>query len=287
MLPDFDLVLPGSLPEALAALAADDGRVAPLAGGTNLLVDLRAQRTSADRLVSLAALDDLQGIGRRDGRVVVGARTTLSELLRHPLIADEAPALKAAARIFGGAMVRNAATVAGNVCYGSPAADLVPPLMTLDAEVVLASREGSRAVRLDAFTTGVRQTVRRADELLTEIHWPALPPHSANLFYKLGLRKGDAIALVGVAVALSADGGTCSRARIALAAVAPVVQRAHEAEAMLTGKTPRPALIDEAARKAAEACSPIDDIRASAEYRRHAAEILTRRLLTQAWQELN
>ncbi|MFQ5985548.1 MAG: FAD binding domain-containing protein [Alphaproteobacteria bacterium] len=287
MLPEFDLVQPRSLEEALEALAAENGRAVPLAGGTNLLVDLRARRTSADRVVSLAALDELRGIGRKDGRIALGARTTLSELLRHRLMAEEAPALVAATRVFGGAMVRNVATVAGNVCYGSPAADLVPPLLTLDAEVVLASREGTRAVPLDEFTTGVRQTVRRADELLTEIRWPALPPRSANLFYKLGLRKGDAIAVAGAAVALTAEAGTCSRARIALAAVAPVVKRAHDAEAILTGKTLTPAVIDEAARQAKAECSPIDDVRASAEYRRHVIEVLIRRLLAQAWDELD
>lgn len=286
MLPEFDLVLPRSLKEALEALAAENGRAVPLAGGTNLLVDLRGRRTSTDRVVSLAAVDDLRGIGRKDGRIALGACTTLSEILRHPLMADEAPALVAATRVFGGAMVRNVATVAGNVCYASPAADLVPPLLTLDAEVVLAGRDGTRVVPLAEFYTGVRQTVRRADELVTEIRWPALPPRSANPFYKLGLRKGDAIAVVAVAVAVTADGGSCSRARIALAAVAPVVKRAQEAEAMLVGETLAPAVIGEAARKAAEECSPIDDIRASAAYRRHAVEVLTRRLITQAWQEL-
>lgn len=287
MLPDFELVQPHTLSEAFEALAGRDGGAAPLAGGTNLLVDLRARRAPFERLVSLARVDGLRGIGRKDGHVALGGCTTLAELLRHPLVADEAPALVAAASIFGGAMIRNVATVAGNICYGSPAADLVPSLLALDAEVVLSSRQDTRVVPLDGFCLGVRETVRRPDEIMTEIRWPALSRRSASRFYKLGLRKGDAIAVTGVAVTVSAEGGNCTRARIALAAVAPVVMRATKAEAILTGETLTPAVIDAAARQAAEECSPIDDIRASAEYRRHIVEVLTRRLVTQAWEALD
>ncbi len=286
MLSEFDLELPDSLEQALAALAGGGDEVAPLAGGTNLLVDLRARRVSHRRLVSLSRVAGLNGIERRDGGVRLGGGTTVSDLVRSPLIAEQAPALAAAARVFGGAMVRNVATVAGNICYGSPAADLVPPLMALDAEVNLSSAGGDRTLPLDGFFLGVRETARRAEELVTEIRWPARPGTSVDLFHKIGLRKGDAITVTGVAVSLSAEAGACVRARIALGAVAPVVLRAGEAEATLEGAGLTPATIDQAAVQAAAACDPIDDIRASAEYRRHVVEVLTRRLLTQAWAAL-
>ncbi len=283
MLPAFDLVVPRSLGEALEALAEGGVVSAPLAGGTNLLVDLRARRADVARLVSLARLDELKGIARKDGHVSLGGRATVSDLLRQPMVSEQAPALAAAAANFGGALVRNAATVAGNVCYGSPAADLVPPLLVMDAEVVLASTEGTRTLPLDGFYLGLRETACRAHELVTEIRWPAAEPGSTSLFYKLGLRKGDAVAVVAVAVALAAEGGKCTRARIALGAVAPVVKRAPAAEALLAGERLTPAAIAEAARRAAGECEPIDDIRASAQYRRRTVEALTRRLLTRAW----
>ncbi len=122
---------------------------------------------------------------------------------------------------------------------------------------------------------------------MTEIAWDIPPAHSSNRFYKLALRKGDAITVVGVAVALAAEAGTCAKARIALGAVAPIVKRASAAEAMLSGQALTPELIDAAARRAVGDVDPIDDVRASAEYRRHCVHVLTRRLVTQAWQALS
>ena len=225
-------------------------------------------------------------MGRDDGRVSLGGGTRVADLLRAPLVAEEAPGLAAAARVFGGAMVRNAATLAGNLCYGSPAADLVPPLMALDAEVVLQCAGGARTLALPDFCRGARDTARRRDELLTEVRWPARPRRSAHLFCKLGMRKGDAIAVTAVSVMISAEDGRCGEARIALGAVAPTVVRAPRAEAVLRGRAVTAATIDEAAREAVEACAPIDDIRASADYRRHLVEVLTRRLVTQAWRAI-
>jgi carbon-monoxide dehydrogenase medium subunit len=202
-------------------------------------------------------------------------------------MAEHAPSLVQSARVFGGQMVRNAATLAGNVCYGSPAADVVPPLLSLDAELTLTSQAGSRVVALNEFFLGYKQDIRRHDELLTEIAWPLPSPNSTNLFYKLARRKADAITVVGLAVTLVVEAGKCSRARIALGAVAPVVKRAVVAEDMLVGQTLTPALIDAATGQAVEACEPIDDVRASAEYRRHGVHVLTRRLLMQAWDRLS
>ncbi len=281
MLAEFDLVMPADLDAALAVLADGGDGTMPLAGGTNLVVDLRARQIEPDRLVGLGRLRGLRGIDRTNGHVVMGAGTTISDVLRDSAMAQEAPALVEAARWFGGQMVRNAATLAGNLCYGSPAADMVPPLLVLDAEVTLQSTAGSRRLSLADFHRGYRQTARRSDELLTQITWPQPQAGSANAFYKLSRRKGDAITVVGVAVALTIEADRCRRARIALGAVAPTVIRARAAEQMLEGEVLTPALIDAAARQAVEAARPIDDVRASAEYRRHAVHVLTRRLLEQ------
>ena len=283
----FELDIPTDLDGALAALANGSGEtVLPIAGGTNLIVDIRAKRERPDRMVGLGEVDELLGMEFGPERISIGGRTTVSDLLRSPEIAREAPSLIEAARLFGGLMVRNTGTVAGNIASGSPAADLVPPLLVLDAELTLASVSGTRTLALDDYYLGYKQDARRPDELITRISWPRLPENSANTFYKLARRKGDAITVTGVAVALSVTDGTCTRTRIALASVAPVVLRAKKAEAVLEGRALTPALIDEAAEAAAETCTPIDDIRASAGYRRHTVQALTRRLVTQAWDRL-
>lgn len=283
----FELDIPTDLDGALAALANGGGEtVLPIAGGTNLIVDIRAKRERPDRMVGLGEVDELLGMEFGPERISIGGRTTVSDLLRSPEIAREAPSLIEAARLFGGLMVRNTGTVAGNIASGSPAADLVPPLLVLDAELTLASVSGTRTLALDDYYLGYKQDARRPDELITRISWPRLSENSANTFYKLARRKGDAITVTGVAVALSVADGTCTRARIALASVAPVVLRAKQAEAALEGRALTPTLIDEAAEAAAETCTPIDDIRASAGYRRHTVQALTRRLVTQAWDRL-
>ena len=133
MYADFELAIPETLDAALAALVPGDGETHALAGGTNMIVDLRARRATPARLVGLGKIEALRGIRIADGRITLGARTTMSEILHHPGLAKHAPSLVAQARVFGGQMVRNAATVAGNICSGSPAADSVPPLLALDA----------------------------------------------------------------------------------------------------------------------------------------------------------
>ena len=277
----FELDIPTDLDGALAALAKGGGEtVLPIAGGTNLIVDIRAKRERPDRMVASR--------GRRAARH--GLRADASPSWPHhrerpaALARDrpEAPSLIEAARLFGGLMVRNTGTVAGNIASGSPAADLVPPLLVLDAELTLASASATRTLALDDYYLGYKQDARRPDELITRISWLRLPENSANTFYKLARRKGDAITVTGVAVALSVADGTCTRARIALASVAPVVLRAKQAEAVLEGRTLTPALIGEAAEAAG------GDLHT---HRRHPGlrrlcppygGALTRRLVTQA-----
>ena len=238
MMRELELEMPGDLQESLACLP----EATPLAGGTNLLVDIRADREQSKRL--------------------------------------------SAARVFGGQMVRNRATVAGNICSGSPAADTIPPLLSLDANIQLTNKKGCRNVPLDQFCTGFRRNLREPDELITGLSWKPPGRNTANLFYKLARRKGDAIAVVGVGVTVTRKGDRCTQARIALGAVGPTVFRAKDAEKMLTGAPMSEELIEEVAQIAMKQSNPIDDLRASADYRRHSVHVLTRRLITQAWQSL-
>lgn len=281
----FELERPQSCEEALELLAGDGAM--PLAGGTNLMVDLRAKRVLPKRLVSLDRVSELRGVSAANGHVAIGARTTVTDLLRDPQIGAAAPALVQSANLFAGQMVRNTATVAGNIACGSPAADLVPPLLSLDAVVTLRSAAGERTLPLVEFFIDYQKNELKRGEIITAVSWERLPAHACNLFYKLARRKGDAITVTGVAVTLAVENGVCTRARIALGAVAPVVFRARVAETMLEGEALTPPLINAAAAVAAEASRPIDDIRASADYRRDMVRVLVRRLLSHAAEQPN
>ncbi len=297
MLPEFDFLHPKTLPEALAMLAEHGPDAIPVAGGTNVIVDLRHRKHQPKALVDLGRVVALRGIRRDNNHVIIGAGTTISELLSHPLIAEHASVLHDAARVFANPLIRNRATVGGNLADASPAADTAPPLLALGAEVALASQAGMRWLPLAGFLVGVRKTLRRPDELLTAVRWPAPPapqswgeqpfsPQSwggRGAYTKIGLRKADAISVLSAAVVVAYDGaGRCQRAAIALGAVAPRPFRATEAEAMLTGQPLTAEAIAEAARLAAAAIRPISDIRGEADYRRRVTEVVVRRLLTQA-----
>ena len=283
MLAEFDLWRPQTLPEALGLLADKAPEARPLAGGTNVLVELRGAAHGPQALVDLSRVRELRGLQRQDGHVVIGGGTTITELLTHPLIAEHGALLKEAAAVFANPLVRNRATVAGNLVDASPAADAAPPLLALEATVQLANRGGSRWVPLEDFLVGVRQTLRQPDELLVAVSWPVPSPLSAGAYGKFGLRRADAISLISAAVRVERDeAGHCRQARIALGAVAPRPFRAHLAEDCLEGQALTAEAIAEAAHLAAEAARPIDDIRGSAAYRRRLVEVTVRRLLTQA-----
>ncbi len=280
MLPEFELLMPRTLPEALEMLAEHAPDVAPVAGATNLIPDMRGGRRRPRYVVNIASLPELQGIRQEDGHLVIGAAVTVAEVLDDPLVARFVPVLREAAAVLASPLIRNRATVAGNLANASPAADMAPPLLVLDAEVELASREGARQVPLKDFFVHVRRTVCQPHELVTAVRIPIPAPGSAATFYKIGLRNADAIAVVNGAVRVDRDGeGYCRTARIALGAVAPTPIRAWEAERALEGKRLTPEVITEVARRAAEATCPIDDLRGSAAYRRHIVGVIVRRML--------
>jgi len=283
MLPEFELWLPQTLPEALQQLSAAGAQATPVAGGTNIAPDLRSGRRCPKVLIDISKLVELHGIRSEAGRLSAGGGTTLAALLASPLVVDAAAPLHQAAALFANRQVRNRATLAGNLADASPAADTAPPLLALDAEVELISQSGRRTVPLDGFFTGVRQTVCRPDELIYAVHWPMPEPEAIFGYYKLGLRKADAISVISVATRVDrGPGGQCREARIALGSVAPCPLRAHEAENILRGQALTEAKITEAACAAARTASPITDLRSSASYRRRMVERLVRRQLQQA-----
>jgi carbon-monoxide dehydrogenase medium subunit len=277
----FLLHHPASLAEAVA-LAAEYGESARfLAGGTDLVIQINRKRLAPAHLISLSRLDGLAGIGEQNGEFVVGALTTHKAIERHPAFRVGLAALVEAARVVGGHQVRNIATVGGNIVNASPAADLVPVLLALDASVVLRGVKGERVLALDEFLTGPGKTARRPDEVLTAVRFAGLPAGAATAFLKAGRRKAMEISVVNVAVRLACDAGEgrCRDVRLATGAVGPRVLRLRAVEQFLEGRPADAATFREAGRLAAEACSPISDVRASADYRRHLVAVMVARAL--------
>lgn len=286
MLPEYGSLQPATLDEALGTLAGVDD-VLPIAGGTNLVMAMRAGQYWGKRLMDVTRLAELRGIRLENGHVVIGGGTTAAELLDSTLIAEHARPLHQATQVFANPLIRNRATVAGNIADASPAADMAPPLLVLDAEVGLASASGSRWIPLDRFMVGVNQTVRKPDELIVTLRWPLSTARSAGAFHKLALRKGSACSVLSVAVLAKVNGaGLVSQVRIAMGALAAKPVRAFRAEDVLVGKVLTDNAIEEAARLTAESTEPIDDVRGTASYRQRMAGVLTRRLLTEAAAEL-
>ncbi|HYG57307.1 MAG TPA: xanthine dehydrogenase family protein subunit M [Symbiobacteriaceae bacterium] len=267
---------PNDLTEALALLQQHGEAAMPLAGGTNCMPDFRSGRAQPELVVDISRLP-LRYLRSENGWVRVGALTTVTELLRQPDLKQTAPVVASAAENFAGHLVRNRATVAGNLCDASPAADLVPPLLTVGAEVTLASAAGSRTVPLCEFVLGVRKTARRPDELVTEVAFPAVSPAARSSYFKFALREAMAISVVSGAVVLEFDGDLCTSARIALGAVAPTPVRAASVEAQLVGRPITEAVAAAAAAQVGSDISPISDVRATADYRAWVAEAMVRR----------
>ncbi|HXJ82921.1 MAG TPA: xanthine dehydrogenase family protein subunit M [Candidatus Methylomirabilis sp.] len=271
---------PTSLAEAIA-LGEEfgaDGRF--LAGGTDLMIQMRRGKLDPRHVVSLHRIPGLDDVSV-DGAVTLGTLVTHRTLERHPAFQGRLRALREGAEVIGGRQVRNVATVGGNIANASPAADIVPVLLALDATVKCVSPAGERAIPLDAFLVGPGETVRQPGEVLTSVRFPALPARSATAFLKAGRRKAMEISVVCVAARLVLDeeGERCVEARIALGAVAPRTSRAQSAERALEGRTPTPEALRQAGRLAAAECRPINDVRASARYRAHLVETLVSRAL--------
>ena len=268
-----------SVDEALAA--AGDG-AAFVAGGTNLVPDVLFGRKKIARAVDISRLDELRFIEEADGKIRIGALATVTDLLDSGLIRDAASPLYESALEFAGPLVRNRASVAGNLMDASPAADLAPPLLAQDAVVELASAEGERSLPLSEFFLDYRKTAARPEELMTAVVIDPLGTADRCAYYKLQLRRAMAIAVVGVAVILRMEESVCAEAAIGMGAVAAVPYRARAAEAHLRGKEIGEAEIEAAAAAAADGARPIDDVRATAAYRRKMCGVLVRRLLKKA-----
>jgi carbon-monoxide dehydrogenase medium subunit len=280
-LPGFTLHRPASLGEALELLKTLEN-VRPIAGGTDLLPLMRDRTIAVEEIVDIQSLHELKGITVEDGALRIGALTTLTEILESPLVAEKVPVLREAVGHIGSVQTRNQGTLAGNLCNASPAADSAPALMILGALARIASGKGVRKLPVEELFAGPKMNSLGKDELVTEILVPELSPGSGAAFEKLGRRRGITLAVVNAAAYLEIDGKICVDARIALGAIAATPIRLPEVEDTYKGKELTPEAIEESSRTCYALVSPVDDVRASAEYRREMACVLVKRAIAKA-----
>ncbi|MBZ5655609.1 MAG: FAD binding domain-containing protein [Acidobacteriia bacterium] len=267
---------PKTVVEAILLLANERAQV--LSGGTDFYPAL-GDRPVLGAVVDVSGLAELRGVTTEADRIRIGGLTTWSEIIRTPLPCCF-DALKAAAREVGSVQIQNRGTVAGNLCNASPAADGVPPLLALDAEVELVSKSDVRRLPLSEFIVGNRKTQRRTDELLTAVLVPRAVESAASAFVKLGARRYLVISISMVAaVVLVDDAGRVVDARVAVGSCSAVARRLRELERELVGATVREGLGKRVRQEHLQPLSPIDDVRATAEYRMDASLTLVQRAL--------
>lgn len=274
----FNHSTPTTLSEAVSLLAEYNGKAAVIAGGTDLLLKMKAGLRKPAVVVNIKRLSDLKCLtfDAANG-LKLGALTTLRELARSPIVFEHYPVLARTAHIMASEQIRSLATVGGNLCNAAPSADLAPPLIALDASVSLIGPAGERRLSLENFFTGPGKSVLQPGELLKEITLP--PPVGKTVYLKHSPRAYMDIAVVGVAVRIQMEGDrfACREARVVLGAVAPVPLRARQSEEILAGQALTEERILQAAKTAAQECSPIDDVRGAAWYRRRMVEVLVKR----------
>ena len=280
--PAFDYHAPASLPEAIALLSRFGDSAKVLSGGQSLLPLLKLRLGSAEHLVDIGRIPGLEYVREEGGFLRIGGRTRESVLERSDVVRERYPILLDTARVIADPLVRNRATVGGNLAHGDPANDHPATMLALRAEVVAQGPEGERVIPIDGFFTGLFATALAPDEILTEIRIPVPLNRTAGAYVKLERKVGDyATAAAAAQVTLDAT-SAFERVGLALTNAAPVPQRATAAEDFLAGRRATEANIAEAARKAAEAASPTADRRGSVEYKREMARVLAARALKKA-----
>jgi len=284
LLPKFEFYEPATLEEACRLLALEGERAKLLAGGTDLIVNMKKKILAPGHLISLSRIKELKRLAFSDGVLRIGACITASELSESEEIRRRFNALANGAGGLGSPLIRNLATLGGNLISARPAADLPPSLMAYGARVTLKKGSGERSVPVEDLFLGPGKTLIAPDEILTEIVLDGPPPHTGAAYLKLGVRKALEISMVNVAasISLNSPDGAISKARIVLGSVGPTPLRAPSAEKALIGERPSEALFTRAGEAASKDSRPIDDFRASAEYQRDMVAVLTSRALGMA-----
>jgi CO/xanthine dehydrogenase FAD-binding subunit len=283
---DFEYYAPRSIPEALACLEKYSQEARLLAGGTDLLVQMKDRRIHPSVLIDVKNIPELSRL-ELDSRGIlhIGAAVTLNKIVANHALRKNFGLLHQACSLIGSVQIRNRGTLGGNLCNAAPSADSAPPLLCLGAKALVARAKGTNVIPLNEFFQGPGKTVLDSGAILVEIQIPDPPPFSTGCYVRLTPREEMDIGIVGVAsfLVFKPQQERCLEARIALGAVAPTPIRAGAVEMLLKGEILTAGLIEEAACKAMEIIQPISDVRASAQYRLDMVNVLTRRALKTAW----
>ena len=285
LLPKFEYFAPETMEEACSLLAKYKGEARVLAGGTDLLVQMKNREVTPRYLINIKNIPNLDYIRYDDKEGLrIGALTTIEALKTSTLIRRRFGILSQAAAVLGTVQIRNRGTIAGNLCNASPAAETAPALITLAAKARIVGVAGERAVPLEDFFISPGQTVLQAGEIVTEIQVPNLPPRSGGAYLKHSIKRMD-IAIVGVGVVITLNGEVCNDIKIALGAVACTPIRAKKAEEIIRGQGLDSELMERAAQIASEESRPIDDIHSYAQYRKQMVKVLAQEAMKQAGDE--
>ena len=269
---------PRTLDAALALLAGANGHARVLAGGTDLLIGMRAGNVAPELLVDIKGIPEMTSIVAEKGGFRFGAAVPCMALVEHGEFAKAWPGVIDAVKLIGSIQVKGRATVGGNLCNASPAADSVPAMIAAEASVVIAGPKGRREVRIEDVATGPGKTSLAKDEIVTAFVLPRRPPHSGDAYLRFTPRTEMDIAVVGAGVNLTLDdSGVCRQARVSLGAVAERALLVPEAAAALIGSKVDAAALERLAAAASAACRPIDDKRGTKQFRIKVAGVMTRR----------
>jgi len=279
---EFEYVEPRSLTEAVSLLAQYGDRAQLLAGGTNLLVQMKMEQLAPDCVINVGHLPELNGVTPGDGGLRLGALTKIRALRNAPEVQTEYAALAEACAAFGSAQIQMMGTLGGNLCNGSPASDSVPALMALDAQLHLVGPAGERTVPVEEFLLGPGRTALQDGEILVAVQLPRPQAGTGSAFIKISRVAAD-LAKASVAAVVVREGERVVECCLSFGSVGPTVVRARRAEAVLTGNPFTAELALEAGQVAAEEISPIDDVRSTAWYRREVVKALTHDVLQTAW----
>jgi len=288
-IPQCDYVRPVTIDEITGILAARGDRAKILAGGTDLLVQMKDRLFQPEVLVAITAVEELYGIGFVSGRGLrIGAAVKIESLEESDIIREKYFALHKGAGVIGSTQIRAMATIGGNSCNASPCADTVSPLVAFGARVAIIGKTGTREMHLEDFITGNGATRLEKGEFVEGFYLEGPWPRSGSGYHHMGLRDAMEIDIANVAVNVSVEPeGTIRDIRIALGSVSPSPLRAGKSEVMLTGNVPSRALIEKAAEACAEESRPINDLRASAAYRREVVGVLFKRAFAEAMESIN
>jgi carbon-monoxide dehydrogenase medium subunit len=275
---DMQYVAPTTLDEAIGAFAAANGAARLLAGGTDLLVQMRTGMASPGLVVDIKKIPELTGVEQAaDGSFTIGAAVSGAALAEHPGFGAAWPGALEALNLIGSTQVQGRASLGGNLCNASPAADSVPAMVAAAAVAIIQGPDGRRELAVEDVPAGPGKTNLKPGEILVGFRFPPRPTHSGDAYLRMIPRTEMDIAVVGVGVSLTMDGDKCTAARVGLGAVAPTVLRVDDAAAALTGTTLDDAALDAAAEACRAACNPIDDKRGTIVYRRKVAGALLKR----------